>query len=150
VHEPAGAPTRLILHGAGSETPEIERRFVHGNMLASRRRVMNRNQRTFVLLMLYATALLLPLIFLRWSNGHIYPASQILVFYTADNPTYPGMLDYWGIYTSFGLAGLLFGLLAPIGLVALATFLALGTPPETLDRAGQAVAKPVQKRWISP
>lgn len=89
---------------------------------------MNRNQRMVVATALCVIATVLAFTFLVWSHGHISNAAKFVVFYTNTDPSYPGLVNYWGIYIRHGLAGYLLGLIAPVCLLAVAAFVALGRP----------------------
>jgi hypothetical protein len=83
---------------------------------------VNRNQWLLVIIVI---ALALPLLFLEWSDGWD-SATRILVFYEAPpRPPYDA-IDRWGLYTTFGVAGILLGAIAPICLFMAAAFVWLG------------------------
>jgi hypothetical protein len=87
---------------------------------------MNKYQRTLVVSALIVLAAVLVFAFLEWSDGYIPNATKIVTFYSEINPQYRNLINEWGFYTRHGVLGLLLGLIAPICLLAIAAFIALG------------------------
>jgi hypothetical protein len=87
---------------------------------------MNNTQRRLVIAALVVIGLVLAFIFLDWGRIAGVSYSRILVFYERPNPYFPNLLDPIGIYTRYGVAGILLGVVAPLCLFAAAAFVALG------------------------
>lgn len=84
---------------------------------------MNANQRILVVSALCIIAAVMAFVMLDWSNGGV---TRIVLFYEARNPRYPTLVDYWGIYTQYGVPGIVLGIVAPLCLLAVAAYIALG------------------------
>jgi hypothetical protein len=90
---------------------------------------MNKNQKVFVISALVAIAAVLAFVFLDWSDGYGISRTKIVTFYSTPDPRYPNLTDNWGLYTPYGIFGVLFGLIAPLCLIATAAYMALGIQP---------------------
>jgi hypothetical protein len=90
---------------------------------------MNRAQRRLITALLIAVALLLPLLLLQWGTqwGTSSGEHALIIFYSTPTPGYPNSTDYWGIYTdgTSSLVGVIFGVIAPMCLLAGAAYLSL-------------------------
>jgi hypothetical protein len=76
--------------------------------------VVTRNERLLVIWALIGFGVAYALIFLDWQDGSHW-GTPVLKF-----------SQNWGLYTLFGVAGILFGVIAPLCLFVAAAFLALG------------------------
>ena len=87
---------------------------------------MNNTQRLLVIASLVVIGLVLAILMLEWSDGYSFGATRVFVFYERPDPQYPNLTDHMGIYTRYGVTGVLLGVIAPLCLLAVATFIALG------------------------
>jgi hypothetical protein len=107
---------------AGTEqSPKMEA-LVERRQRGGRR--MSDSQRLLVIAALVVIGVVLAFQMLEWSSGG---NTRIIVFYEKPYPLYPSVTLYMGIYTKYGLAGILLGVIAPICFFAVAGFIALGT-----------------------
>lgn len=85
---------------------------------------MNKSQRLLVVAALVVIGAVLSFLMLDWHDGW-RPGSPVLIFY--EQPRGVGnSKNYWGLYTRFGVAGIMLGIVVPLCLVATAAFIALG------------------------
>jgi hypothetical protein len=87
---------------------------------------MNAKQRIVVIVALVVIAAVLASTMLEWSAG-TFGSTKIFVFYSKPNPEYRSIADHWGIYTAYGVTGILAGLVAPLILLSVAAFVAFMT-----------------------
>jgi hypothetical protein len=87
---------------------------------------MNNTQRWLVVAALVVIGVVLAFLMLEWDDGWRFNLTRVLIFYEAQDPRYSNLIDHWGIYTRYGLAGILLGVVAPLCLFAVAGFIALG------------------------
>ena len=95
---------------------------------------MNDAQRLLVVTSLVILGLVLAILMLDWGSqyetawGTKYYASptRIFVLYQRQNPRYSLLTDEMGIYTRYGVGGMLLGLIGPLCLFAAAAFVYLG------------------------
>ena len=88
---------------------------------------MSQSQHNLVVAALVAIALALAFLLLQWSDQYDgRDLTKIVVFYTSPKPGYSPLKSDWGIYTSFGLIGILLGVIIPLCLISLAAYVALG------------------------
>jgi hypothetical protein len=86
---------------------------------------MNNAQRLLVIIALVGIAIVLPWLMLHWGTRACIGCEPILIFYE-----YEGLGRDVGIYTAFAtppILAVLFGVVLPLCLFAVAMFLALGT-----------------------
>jgi len=85
-------------------------------------------QRKLIIASLFVIGLALAFIMLelgtQWGGVSRVP---ILVFYEASDPKYSDLTNGWGIYTDHGVSGVLLGVIAPLFLLAVGVFIALGS-----------------------
>ena len=85
-------------------------------------------QRKLITASLFVIGLALAFIMLelgtQWGGVSRVP---ILVFYEASDPKYSDLTNGWGIYTDHGVSGVLLGVIAPLFLLAVGVFIALGS-----------------------
>jgi hypothetical protein len=87
---------------------------------------MNTNQRLLVIVALVVIGLVLAIVMLDWSDQYRFGATKVLVFYERPDAQYRNLTDEMGIYTRYGVAGIVLGVVAPLCLFAVAAFVALG------------------------
>jgi hypothetical protein len=84
---------------------------------------MNASQRLLLIAALVAIGLVLAFVTLDWNEGW-RGGTKVFVFY--EKPL--GMTSQqWGLYTQFGVGGIILGVATPLCLFAMAAFIALGT-----------------------
>jgi hypothetical protein len=86
---------------------------------------MDNNQRVFALVVI---GVVLAFLTLDWGDQYTLGlnATKIFVFYEAPHPRYRSLTNEYGIYTRFGIAGILLGVVSPLCLFAVAAFIARG------------------------
>jgi len=83
-------------------------------------------QRNIVVASLIIIGLVLPFVMLEWRTQYGTPTpTPVLRFY--DTQLADQRVLRWGIYTRHGIPGILLGVIAPIGLFALAAFVTVGS-----------------------
>jgi hypothetical protein len=89
---------------------------------------MNKAQHILVIIALVVIGVVLAFLLLSWGDryggGH-----TVLVFYEAPIPQYPNLTGRYGIYAAYeipAIVGILFGIVLPLCLFAVAAFLAFG------------------------
>ena len=91
---------------------------------------MNHTQRLLVIASLIVIGLVLASVFLDWGDQYQYSFAQTAIkifgFYEGPTPGYRNLTSEYGIYTRYGIAGILLGVVAPLCLFAAAAFVALG------------------------
>lgn len=89
---------------------------------------MNHAQRLLIIVLLIFIGALLAFVFLDFGEGAFSNLAgnriAILVLREGDKNSFIG--SGYGLYTTFGIAGILLGLVTPICLFAVATFISLG------------------------
>jgi hypothetical protein len=87
---------------------------------------MNDRQRKLVIGALIVIGFALAFVMLQWSSQFGYRLTAALVLYRSIDPKYPSVIEEWGIYTPYGVVGLVLGVVAPLCLFAAAAFIAFG------------------------
>ena len=105
---------------------------------------MNSTQRVLVISALVIISIVLAFVMLEWSDGRLLtwsggrvsPLTRIVVFYEKDEYYEVPYLPYvanrthsWGIYTRFGIPGILFGLVTPLCLLTVAAYVFFSRRP---------------------
>jgi hypothetical protein len=88
---------------------------------------MNSNQRLLAIAALILIGLALAFLILEWGDGYGFGVTRVLVFYERPDPQYHNLTDHMGVYTRYGIMGVLLGVITPICLFTAAAFIALGT-----------------------
>jgi hypothetical protein len=90
---------------------------------------INGKQIDVIILSLVVVSIILVLVFMRLGYVYEYVDSfRLVVLYSRTTPLYPPYLDdEWGLLARMGLYGVIFGVITPILLCAVAAFLAAGT-----------------------
>jgi hypothetical protein len=90
---------------------------------------MNGRQIDIIISSLIILSVTMTMVFLRLGYVYEYADSFILiVLYDRTTPAYPPYLnDEWGLLARMGLLGVIFGVIMPILMCAIAAFLAAGT-----------------------
>jgi hypothetical protein len=90
---------------------------------------MNDTQRFFVVCALALIGLLIAFLMLDWGDNY-YPVGanwvRVLVVYEEPNPYVPTVPYRHGIYTQYGVPGIVLGVMLPLFLFGSAAFVALG------------------------
>jgi hypothetical protein len=87
---------------------------------------MNDNQRKLVIGSLVVIGFALAFVMLEWTTQWGMNSTKVWVLYRSPDPRYPTLIDEWGIYTRYGVVGIVLGIVAPLCLFATAAFIALG------------------------
>jgi hypothetical protein len=85
---------------------------------------MNNTQRMLVIATLVVIGVVLAFLMLGW--GSQFSETPIFAFYDRPNAKYPNVTEHVGIYTEYGIGGILLGVVAPLCLWAAAAFVYLG------------------------
>jgi heme/copper-type cytochrome/quinol oxidase subunit 2 len=90
---------------------------------------INKKQMDIIISSLIIVSVVLALVFLRLGYVYEYEASfRLIVLYDRTTPAYPAYRDdEWGLLARMGLLGVIFGVVTPVVLCAVAAFLAAGT-----------------------
>jgi hypothetical protein len=86
---------------------------------------MNKSQRLLVIAALVIIGAVLSFLMLDWQDGW-KPGSSVFIFYEQPHEGYSSGKEAWGLYTRFGVTGIMLGIVAPLCLLATAVFVALG------------------------
>lgn len=92
--------------------------------LINRKLLANRVLRLIIVATLVMIAVGLSSTLLSWQDQYYPNATPILILYETSNPDYRNLTSEWGIYTHYGLTGVLLGIAAPILILGIAVFAA--------------------------
>jgi hypothetical protein len=88
---------------------------------------MTKPQRLLIVASLVVVGLVLAFLMLGWGSQYDFlRATRVFVLYERQNVRYRNLSDEMGIYTEYGIVGILLGVIAPLCLFAAAGFVYLG------------------------